>query len=260
MNSLDQLVDTVQRNCHVSDAQYAGNYTMCVFLLKMREYYRWENGYPLGVSLPHQAVSEWLHDREQLWDELRSEPFSELRVGDQALDPFDSEGANQLLVPRGLVYSGGYGRFAKPLFFLGALAGKEEAQGFTVLTTNDEYARDLSAPVAMTQGNTIYLRRSSLRQALWDAYEEWQWKRNDNPMGRALKEFGFEHDPAQGLERMTDQVLGLVRAHELGEGLAGQLLGPQWEEMLMDKDQKIGRPRQVFLGAEKREFVPIDQR
>lgn len=119
MNALHQLVDTVQRNCHVSDAQYAGNYTMCVFLLKMREYYRWENRYPLGASLPHRAVADWLHDREQLWDELRTEPFAELRVDDQSLDPFDSEGANRLLVPRGLVYSGGYGRFAKPLFFLG---------------------------------------------------------------------------------------------------------------------------------------------
>lgn len=77
----------------------------------------------------------------------------------------------------------------------------------------------------MTQGDTIYLRRSSLRQTLWEAYEEWRWKQGDNPIGRALKEFGFDDDPAQGLERMTNEVLGLVRAHELARGSPGACSG-----------------------------------
>jgi citrate synthase len=34
----------------------------------------------------------------------------------------------------------------------------------------------------------------------------------------------------------------------------------QWEEMLMDKDQKIARPRQIFTGPAERAFVPIGQR
>ena len=34
----------------------------------------------------------------------------------------------------------------------------------------------------------------------------------------------------------------------------------QWEEMLQDKEQKISRPRQIFLGPERRDFVPIDKR
>jgi citrate synthase len=34
----------------------------------------------------------------------------------------------------------------------------------------------------------------------------------------------------------------------------------QWEEMLEDKDQKIARPRQLFLGPARRDFVPIDKR
>jgi len=34
----------------------------------------------------------------------------------------------------------------------------------------------------------------------------------------------------------------------------------QWQEMLLDKDQKIGRPRQVFLGPAKRSYVPMYQR
>jgi citrate synthase len=34
----------------------------------------------------------------------------------------------------------------------------------------------------------------------------------------------------------------------------------QWEEMLLDPEQKIARPRQVYLGAPKRSYVPIDKR
>ena len=34
----------------------------------------------------------------------------------------------------------------------------------------------------------------------------------------------------------------------------------QWEEMLEDKEQKISRPRQIFLGPERRDFVPMDER
>jgi citrate synthase len=34
----------------------------------------------------------------------------------------------------------------------------------------------------------------------------------------------------------------------------------QWEEMLLDKDQKIARPRQVYVGKEERSFVPIERR
>jgi len=34
----------------------------------------------------------------------------------------------------------------------------------------------------------------------------------------------------------------------------------QWEELLMDKEQKIARPRQTYTGAEERPFVPIEKR
>jgi citrate synthase len=34
----------------------------------------------------------------------------------------------------------------------------------------------------------------------------------------------------------------------------------QWEEMLMDADQKLARPKQVYLGAEIRDYVPMEKR
>jgi len=34
----------------------------------------------------------------------------------------------------------------------------------------------------------------------------------------------------------------------------------QWEEMLLDSDQKLARPRQIYKGAEQRDFVPMEKR
>jgi citrate synthase len=34
----------------------------------------------------------------------------------------------------------------------------------------------------------------------------------------------------------------------------------QWNEMIEDPNQKIGRPRQLYVGAPKREYVPIVKR
>ena len=34
----------------------------------------------------------------------------------------------------------------------------------------------------------------------------------------------------------------------------------QWTEMIEDPSQKISRPRQLYSGHNRREFVPIDQR
>ena len=34
----------------------------------------------------------------------------------------------------------------------------------------------------------------------------------------------------------------------------------QWNEMVGDPEQKIARPRQLFAGSAKRDFVPLDKR
>ncbi len=34
----------------------------------------------------------------------------------------------------------------------------------------------------------------------------------------------------------------------------------QWQEMLDDPEQKIARPRQVYTGHARRDYVPVDQR
>ena len=39
---LATLTDAVQYNCDVSDARHGGDYSLCVCLMKTREFYRWE--------------------------------------------------------------------------------------------------------------------------------------------------------------------------------------------------------------------------
>ncbi|MGE4054738.1 MAG: citrate/2-methylcitrate synthase, partial [Vicinamibacterales bacterium] len=34
----------------------------------------------------------------------------------------------------------------------------------------------------------------------------------------------------------------------------------QWEEMLLDSEQKIARPRQIYTGSARRDYVPRDKR
>jgi Family of unknown function (DUF6866) C-terminal domain/Family of unknown function (DUF6866) N-terminal domain len=245
MLNFGELVTAVQRNCHISDARHAGDFTLCIYLLKMRELYRWENDLPLTDTLPTGEVGSWLQERERLWDGLESRPFLPLPLERGAHDPFDSIAANRELVPQGYVYSAGYGRLNKPHFFLASLANHEQRGGYTVYVSACEYARDLEAPPAMLQGRTIFVRRESVRRFLWEKIEERRWNRDNSAMNRALDAYGFE-SPAAGsacpttglpelntaLDFMTQVETESMILHELGEGLAGEKLGPDWETML----------------------------
>jgi len=232
MLNLGQVVATVQKNCHISDAQYAGDYTLCIFLLKMREFYRWENQIPITGTLPREEVGKWMQEREQLWQAMESSTFESLTLGNLSFDPFDTEGINRTLVPQGYVYSAGYGRFNKPHFFIGTLQRQERREGFTVYVSACEYARDLVAPPAMLLNGSIYLRQESLRRYLWERVEEWRLNRQSEATVRALTYYDLEHGLEESLDRMTEVETESVILHEVGEALAGKHLGEAWHDML----------------------------
>ena len=76
--------------------------------------------------------------------------------------------------------------------------------------------------------------------------------RKNRPGGRLLRQ-------AQALPQRRL----LLRHHLPGDGLpiprtSGWLA--QWEEMLEDSEQKIARPRQIYLGSEKRPYIPMSDR
>ena len=240
MLNLPQLTAAVQRNCDISDARHAGDYGLCTFLLKMREYYRWEQELPLTRNLPQEELGDWLSTREQYWDGIEAESFVPLPLECGDLDPFAA--ANHELLPQGYVYSAGYGRFQKPLFFLGRLLRTEQRAGFTILISSCEYARELAAPPAMLQGNTIFVRQESLRRYLWEKIEEWQWRKQDNIMSRALASYNFMTDTEAALDRMAENEMETMILHELGEAMAGELLGGHWREMVASVARSKAEP------------------
>src|SRR3989304_4243279 len=141
MLNLGQLVNTVQKNCHISDARHAGDFTLCIFLLKMREFFRWENDIPFARGLPKEEDGAWLQQRAGLWSDLESSSLESLLLEGRHLDPFDADTINRELIPQGYVYSGGYGRFSKPHFFLGSLLKKEKRAGYTIYISSCEIGR-----------------------------------------------------------------------------------------------------------------------
>jgi hypothetical protein len=227
------LQATVQMNCHISDARFASDYTLCVYLLKMREFYRWEQQITYGESIESETIGNWLTDREQLWENLEELPFTELECGGQQFDPFDSDSINLVASAHGLIYSGGYGNQSKPVFFLAEAEQTIKQNGYTINIAGRELARDLTAPPAMSLGNTIYIRRESLRRMLWERLEEWRWNKPDNAMGRAIRFYDFDNDLFGALNKMTDNEVDALILHEIGEIRAGEQLGNDWQTMLL---------------------------
>ncbi|MBJ6609347.1 MAG: hypothetical protein JG718_03230 [Candidatus Thiothrix moscowensis] len=228
------LITAVQRNCHIADARHAGDYTLCVYLLKMREFYRWEKGILLSEVVTSDDVGEWLTQREAVWDALDEQDYAPLPInGCGEYEPFANEAINAALNGTGLVYSAGYGRRCRPLFFLAELEQVIEQDGYTILVAGRELARDVEAPPAMNQGKQVFIRRESLRRMVWEKVDEWRWSGLDNPMGRALACYDFDTDMEAALDELAAAETQTVVAHEIGEVKAGQVLDDgQWQSML----------------------------
>ncbi|HBG94601.1 MAG TPA: hypothetical protein DDY14_04580 [Chromatiaceae bacterium] len=232
---LNILVNAVQHNCDISDARHGADYSLCVYLMKMREYYRWEQRLPYGAALEKDAVGNWLQAREQLWEALEDADWQSLCIAEQEYDPYDANAINQALAPHGLVYSSGLGQRAKPHFFLGRLERRTRIGGYSVYVAAAEYARDLTAPPAMSLGDQIFLRRESLRRVLWEKLESWRWNRPDNALGQAFACYDFDADLEGSLTAMTDCEIDNTLLHEQGEYLAGNILdNAAWNAMLLD--------------------------
>lgn len=236
------LVSAVQRNCHIADARHARGMTLCTYLLEMREFYRWEHDLPLGVPPPRQEVGRWISEREAYWEELEEAEFADLPLPGRAVPPFEAARANADLLPAGLVYGAGIGRFGKPHFFLARLErreGEAGGDGPQVLVCGCEYARDLNALPGALQGDTVIVRREALRQWLWEKAEAWGLKQREGPLAAALAAYGFGTGgtaDARALDRMTDAETEALILHERGEWRAGRELGPEWERMLAGLD------------------------
>ena len=230
---IQQLARDVQLNCHISDAQHAGNYTLCIYLLKMREFYRWERQHSFSDTLSPDKIGSWLSQRESLWEQIENKDYQPIQIDREAHDPFDSQAINQEITDEKLVYSGGYGIKEKPHFFLAELESRQKINNYFIYISGKEYARDLTSPPAMSHNKNIYVRRESFKRLLWERTDEWRWNKPENAMARAIRCYDFDDNLEAALSEMTDNELNAAVLHEIGEIQAGENL-EGWQQMMSD--------------------------
>jgi hypothetical protein len=229
--AVSRLVRAVQANCHVADARGAADLTLCIYLLQMRELYRWEQGIAALQPLPREAVAAWLAEREALWASLEEHEFQPLPLDSGDTDAFDEASVNAQLQPHGLVYGAGYVAAGRASFVLGQLERVEQHGDLELRVCGVEHARGLSAPPAALQGSTVLLRRQALQRWLWEKYEGWLLKRPDGPFKAALLAHGWARDGDAAVRRLAAAEADTLLLHECGEFEVGRELGPDWQAL-----------------------------
>ena len=232
---LDALVRAVQANCSIADARHAADLPLCIYLLQMRELFRWEQRLALGAEVDREALGQWLACREGHWSQIEDRPWVRLPIGGRVFDAHDVEAANVVLAPLGLVYGAGLAGADRPTCFLAALAeSKRRDDGLSLQVCGREYARGLFAPpAALVGGRVIVLRRESLARWLWEKFEAFSLRRAAGPM-QAMADAYALHDTrafVAALPRLVDDLCESLVLHEVGEHRAGLWLEPRWAAM-----------------------------
>ncbi len=231
------LARAVQVNCHIADARHATDLSLCIYLLQMREFYRWEQGLAFDAPLNRDAIGAWLAQREAVWGELEARPFAALRFRGESFDALDAAALNARLAEAGLVYGAGLVGVDRPVFFLAQQHGVQQRDGLALQMCGQEYARGLFAPPAALAGDaTIVVRREALARMLWEKFEAFSLRRANGPFQALAQAYGL-HDNAAfvaALPRLVDELSETLVLHEIGEHRAGLWLGPGWAAMRMD--------------------------
>ncbi len=240
MADFKTLTLQIKRNCNISDAKYWGVYTMCSFLLKLRELYRIEKCIRPWENIQQKEIGEWISDRENLWKELEDKDFGNIVVDGCVYGPFEAGKINAELEKEGLVYGAGFGVHMKPSFFLADLISKKTVEGYNICIAGNEYVRDLSDYPAMLQDRTIFARVDAARLLLWGRFEELRLRGLKRPLTFAFSKYGItpEEEPTEDIySRISLIACSEVETyihHELGEAFEDQKIGNEWNSLIAD--------------------------
>ncbi len=217
------LCNQVTENCNLSDARYAGSFSLCGLLLRLRDYFKWEHGLPPWAEVDSPVIMSWIDDKESSWEEMIEEDLRTLQWRGRLVEPLDSEPINQDLAPMGLFYGAGLAAFLKPSFFLGRVVREQELDGVRVCYLGEELVRDLFTSPAMTLGGVIVARRGPLSAFLWDTIQYGEKSRR-KAIHLASWVYGLNSEPAAGsegwivkFESMVNHELEPLVRHEFGE-------------------------------------------
>ena len=220
MLNLDDITRQVLHNCDISDAHYAGTYSICGLALRLRDLYKWEHGLAPWEESDPAEILEWIEAKENKWDQYADNDFADISINGKTFDPFDTLGINALLEPQNLFYGAGYARSLKPTFFLAAIEEKSTIDGTPVYTLDRELARDLMTIPALCQDQCVLLRQDSARLFLWDNI--FYIKKSARPaLNFALASCGLKDHPPEALRGNLKTLLAAQKTtylyHEIGE-------------------------------------------
>jgi hypothetical protein len=168
MFDLEDVKNQVIRNCQISDARYAGLYSICGLALRLRDLFKWEMGLEPWDERESDEQLEWIGEKEDEWERLVDLEFKAIDIGGRLYDPFDVSGINSYLEPRGYIYSAGFAHNMKPRFLLARIDGRREMEGRQIYILGQELARDLLTLPALSQDSSIYILKESGRLFLWN--------------------------------------------------------------------------------------------
>jgi hypothetical protein len=215
-----KLIEQVRHNCSISDYLYAGTYSVCGLALRLRDLYKWEKGLEPWVEEDSSVVLEWIGKKEEEWDQLADQEFAGITVGGKTYDPFDLEGINAVIAPHGIFYGAGYVQGLKPSFLLADLVEAREVDGFPVYILGREHARDLLTVPALSQNNSILMRKESARIFLWNLIFFLK-KSSREALRFALETYGIPDRHPQALKenfaRICEDEVDAYIYHEVGE-------------------------------------------
>ena len=103
-NEIQSVVRQVQKNCDIANAHYALDDPLCIYLLKMRDLFRWQHCLACTSVVDKSALGQWVADQETRWLDMEESPYEAIVIGGHYYDCLDSEAVNLALEGTGLVY------------------------------------------------------------------------------------------------------------------------------------------------------------
>lgn len=234
---LNDFSRQVLHNCDVTDARFAGIYSVCGLAMRLRDLYKWEQNIPYWEEGDADAVLNWIGEKEHTWESLMSEAFAPLTLNGDRFDPFDTQHINAALNPHGAYYGAGYAHSLKPTFFLAEIEKKTTVAGHTVWHLGREVARDLLTLPAFSQDDQIVLRGEAGRMFLWDQIMYIN-KAGRRPLALTMQACGLPNAEPESIRRHMETILDVQQTvylwHEVGE-LEEQVFDRElWRQMLSD--------------------------
>lgn len=234
---VDSLKQQILYNCDVTDARYAGIYSVCGLVMRLRDLYKWERRLPPWQEDDSAKVLEWIGDKEIHWEELMEADYRPLPVNGHTLDAFDAKGVNQSIKSMGLYYGAGYAHSLKPTFFLAEIDDRLTVDGMVVWVLGREHARDLLTLPAFSQDRQVVLRTEAGRMYLWDQIL-YMGNSGRRALDFALKACGLGDHQQDTIVRQFEDIWNVHKTiyiqHEVGE-IEDRVFDRRiWQGMLAD--------------------------